>query len=149
MGKSYKRNDGLMIDSSAIAIDNEGTSLNTELNTINTAIENKYDKTETYTQSEIKSLLNSEFVIQAFTKTVTKPAAGAAGTLTYTVTKSGHTPLGVVGFRVYQNLSTYCNISCCYLANSTTAYVQYRNLSSSQASEDWPIIIYVLYRVNR
>lgn len=149
MGKSFKRNDNLMFDSSVIAIDDSGTSLDTELNTINTAVDNKYDKTETYTQSEVNSLLNTEFIVQAFTQTVTKPAAGAAATLTYTVTKSGYTPLGVVGFRVYQNLSTYCNISCAYLANSTTAYVQYRNLASSQASENWPIIIYVLYRKNR
>lgn len=68
---------------------------------------------------------------------------------TVPITKTGYTPVGVVGFRIANATSSGVNGTRCmcygaYLVSSTEARVYIRNLSSATAK--FQITLYILYQ---
>lgn len=92
------------------------------------------------------NLLNSLLVVEAKSNTSSvSVAAGATGSRDITVTKSGYTPLGIVGF--YGSGTGKLTWSDKSLINSTTARVYYFN-STTAAITLSSVMVYILYIKN-
>lgn len=92
------------------------------------------------------NLLNSLLVVEAKANTSSvSVAAGATGSRDITVTKSGYTPLGIVG--LYTSGGGKLTWSDIYLVNSTTARAYYFN-STSAAITLSNVTVYILYIKN-
>lgn len=79
--------------------------------------------------------------------------AGGTAVATITVTRSGYTPIGVVGVIIDSASSSgtrqiFCHTYSTYLANSTTAQVHLRNrLAAGTGNAKVKVTVYVLYKL--
>lgn len=97
-------------------------------------------------------LLSTHLSVQ--TKSADNITVNAGGTAqaTITVTRSGYTPIGIVGVIIGAASSggtraDFCHTYSTYLANTTTAHVHLRNrLAAGTGNAKVKVTVYVLYR---
>ena len=90
------------------------------------------------------------------TKSVDNVTVNAGGTAQadITVTRSGYTPIGILGVNIASASSggtrpSYCHTYSTFLYNSTTARVSLRNrLAAGTGNAKVKVTVYVLYRLN-
>ena len=92
--------------------------------------------------------LSSYIATQQFGLKTGATAGNATGQVTYTVTKSGYTPIAIVSYQCYGTRSSLINVYN-YSVSGDKAFVLYRNIGSNAlAANDTGIRIVVLYKQN-
>lgn len=100
-------------------------------------------------QSDVSSL-KSRYVIQSHSTSGYSMSANGAHTVSLTITKSGYTPLGIVGYSTAGTYSGYSVATSWYLSDRTSgsgiahAYVTNRSANTGT----WTTTFYVLWQKN-
>ena len=104
-----------------------------------------------YFSDDSDALYNGLSVQRVTKDNITCNAGSTTGNVDFTVTRSGYTSLGVVGYYATGDCSTFANIVYCFLTASgngtATVRMNARNMHSSTKGE-WTFAAYVLWKKN-
>jgi len=94
-------------------------------------------------------VLSSYLSVQTKSKSNVTVSAGGSKDIDITITRSGYTPIGIVGVILEGTWSDGCHVFRAYLNTSTTARIGLRNrLAAGTADATVKITVYILYRLN-
>ena len=94
-------------------------------------------------------VLSSYLSVQTKSKSNVTVSAGSTKDIDITITRSGYTPIGIVGVILEGNWSDGCHIYRAYLNTSTTARIGLRNrLAAGTADSTVKVTVYVLYKLD-
>lgn len=113
--------------------------------TVTDAVLDEDGNTLTDILSELNNRLTSYITTQTFIETGVSVSAGTVSDYTFSITKTGYTPLGIVG--VIVNAGGSCTLVHAFVNSISQAKVRLRNNGTTGASPD-NVQIIVLYVKN-
>ena len=102
----------------------------------------------TYRQADINSKLNNLLTVTSVSATASVAGSSSSGELTKAISNTGYTALGIVGYSLSGDRTTFCILARAVISGGTTIKYILRNTNATATGTDSTITFYVLWRKN-
>ena len=102
-----------------------------------------------YTETEVENLLNDHLSVTSVSASAVVAGSSSSGQLTKSISRTGYTAIGIVGYSLAGVRTTFCILAGAYIYNGSTIRYILRNTHTTATGSDSTITFYVLWRKNQ
>jgi len=102
-----------------------------------------------YTETEVKDILNDHLSVTSVSASAVVSGSSSSGELTKAISRTGYTAIGIVGYSLAGDRTTFCILARAYIYSGSSIRYILRNTHTSATGSDSTITFNVLWRKNQ